>query len=407
NSVNISLVNNGDCTYTFSDANNNLTEINNLNESLVVEDGNLILTDTSGNAISVELQNLSAQTFTTDATAPREFPSILITTDATGTNFNFEVGVIDGLSIQDGSIRQIDLAGASVGSAQLRDNSVTTIAIAENAVTSIKIANNSVTNTKLDKSNIPLSGFAPPNADVNLGNFKIINLAGPTQDQDAANKLYVDNAITAGTADGSETILNNGTNINITGIGTTGSPYVINNTFTEADGSVTNEIQTLTSSDGSVNITTVGPTNTDYNLTVPAATPADGSETEINPGTNITITGNGTSATPYVINGTVNTPDGSETEINSSPTVTVTGTGTSGDPYILTSTGGADGSETIINPSATVTVAGSGTSGDPYVLTSLGGADGSETVVNGSATVTVTGTGTGADPYVLTSADTS
>ena len=143
NSGNISLVDNGDGTYTFSDANSTITQINNLNESLEVEDGNLILTDSAGNTVSVELQNLNAQTFTTDPII-NTFPTIFITQDASGANFNFEVGIINGENIQDGSIKQADLAGSSVGSAQLRDNSVRNVAIADDAIGSPEIINGSI-----------------------------------------------------------------------------------------------------------------------------------------------------------------------------------------------------------------------------------------------------------------------
>ncbi len=44
------------------------------------------------------------------------------------------------------------------------------------------------------------------------------------------------------TADGSETIINAGTDIAITGTGTSANPYVITNSFTEVDGSTTNEL---------------------------------------------------------------------------------------------------------------------------------------------------------------------
>lgn len=60
--------------------------------------------------------------------------------------------------------------------------------------------------------------------------------------------------------DGSETKLTSGININITGIGTIGNPYIINNTYT-----------------------------------------ADGSETKINSGVTTTVSGNGTIATPYIV----------------------------------------------------------------------------------------------------------
>lgn len=67
-----------------------------------------------------------------------------------------------------------------------------------------------------------------------------------------------------------------------------------------------------------------------FDLTV---TPTDGSETKINAGTNVTITGNGTTATPYVINSA--TPNGSETKINSGTTTNVSGVGTIASPYIV------------------------------------------------------------------------
>ena len=143
NSVNISLTDNGDGTYTFSDATNKQTQINNLNESLLVEDGNLILRDSAGNIVSIGLQDLNEYTFTTDAII-NTFPTIFITQDANGSSFNFEVGIINGENIQDGSIKQADLAGSSVGSAQLRDNSVRNVAMADNAVGSPEIINGSI-----------------------------------------------------------------------------------------------------------------------------------------------------------------------------------------------------------------------------------------------------------------------
>jgi hypothetical protein len=62
----------------------------------------------------------------------------------------------------------------------------------------------SVTDTKLDKGNIPLSGFGDADADVNLGNQKLTDVANPTLAQDAATKDYVDTA--------------NSTNANLTGM---------------------------------------------------------------------------------------------------------------------------------------------------------------------------------------------
>lgn len=54
----------------------------------------------------------------------------------------------------------------------------------------------------------------------------------------------------------------------------------------------------------------------------------DGSETKINQGSNVTITGNGTTATPYIINTVL-------AQLTSGVTTAVTGTGASGTPYIV------------------------------------------------------------------------
>lgn len=89
-------------------------------------------------------------------------------------------------------------------------------------------------------------------------------------------------------ADGSETKITSGTGISVTGVGTIGSPYIINNTH-------------------------------------------DGSETKIANGTNTTVSGSGTIGSPYQI--TVPTPDGSETKLVNGTNTTVTGSGTIGSPY--------------------------------------------------------------------------
>jgi len=131
-----------------------------------------------------------------------------------------------------------------------------------------------------------------------------------------------------------------------------------------------------------------------------SASGADGSETVIQAGSLITVTGSGTAGDPYVITGQA--PDGSETVVTAGARVTVTGSGTSGDPYVITADAPAapDGSETIVTAGARATVTGSGTSGDPYVV-AADAPDGSETSVTAGANVTVTGTGTSGDPYVV------
>lgn len=155
---------------------------------------------------------------------------------------------------------------------------------------------------------------------------------------------------------------------------------------------------------------------------------ADGSETKINIGSNLSISGNGTTATPYIItntmvvdgsetkiasgtgtsvtgNGTITTPyqisvDGAETKLTAGTNVTVTGNGSVATPYIINSTG-ADGSETKINAGTNISVTGTGTTGTPYVINNTLTVDGSETKLNGGTTTTVAGNGTIATPYTV------
>ncbi|SEM05408.1 hypothetical protein SAMN04488008_108141, partial [Maribacter orientalis] len=61
----------------------------------------------------------------------------------------------------------------------------------------------------------------------------------------------------------------------------------------DADSNASNEIQTITSTDGSVTVT---PSGINYNLSVPSADP-----TVVTAGTDISVTGDGSTATPYVI----------------------------------------------------------------------------------------------------------
>lgn len=120
----------------------------------------------------------------------------------------------------------------------------------------------------------------------------------------------------------------------------------------------------------------------------------DGSETKINAGTNITITGTGTSATPYVVNASM-TP----TVINSGTNISISGAGTSGNPYIINST--ASGTPTVINAGTNISVTGTGTIGTPYVISNTLVVDGTETKINSGVTTTVTGNGTISTPYIL------
>ncbi|MFO7869418.1 MAG: tail fiber domain-containing protein [Bacteroidales bacterium] len=105
------------------------------------------------------------------------------------------------------------------------------LTIGTGAVTSAKILDGSIANIDLDKTNIPLSGFASASADVDMGSNKITSLAAPTLADDAATKLYVDEHV-------------------------------------DADADATNEIQDISISGNSINIS-LGGTGFDLTTTPP------------------------------------------------------------------------------------------------------------------------------------------
>ena len=101
------------------------------------------------------------------------------------------------------------------------------------------------------------------------------------------------------------------------------------------------QIRTVKSLDSALIVTeTVDEIQLDLNL--PAIVPPDGTETKLVSGTNTTVAGNGSIATPYSVNVSFPTPpDGSETKVIAGTNTTVTGNGTDATPYIINSSGGA------------------------------------------------------------------
>ncbi len=108
------------------------------------------------------------------------------------------------------------------------------------------------------------------------------------------------------------------------------------------------QLRSLKSSDNSV-IVVEGTDEIDLKVVA-----SDGSDTKIANGTNTTVTGNGTVATPYSIS--TPTYDGSETKVMSGANVTITGAGTVASPYIVNSSGGAvQGIENVITTDPLIT----------------------------------------------------
>jgi hypothetical protein len=142
--------------------------------------------------------------------------------------------------------------------------------------------------------------------------------------------------------------------------------------------------KTLTSTDSSVVITS---TTDSVNLSVVAVVPPDGSETKVTAGTNVTVTGNGTIATPYVVNSTdTNTTYSAGTAMS---LVGTTFNNTAPDQVVTLTQGGAT---TITGTYPNFTI----TSTDTNTI-----ADGSETKITDGLNTTITGLGTIGSPYQI------
>lgn len=144
-----------------------------------------------------------------------------------------------------------------------------------------------------------------------------------------------------------------------------------------------------------------------------------GSETKINAGTNVTISGTGTIASPYIISSTAS--GSSEIYFDNGLNTTVSGIGTLSDPYIISATD----TNTTYSAGTAMSLSGTtfnNTSPDQTVVLTQSGAttitgtypnftisstdtntiaDGSETKINSGTTTAITGVGTTASPYTV------
>ncbi|MEK6151708.1 hypothetical protein WIW50_00520, partial [Flavobacteriaceae bacterium 3-367] len=140
---NISLVDNGDNTYTFTDSDGATTDIiNTTNASLAIVNDSLVLTDSDNNTVRTALDDINTQTFSTNAVL-NAIETISI--EQTGNNFNFEVSQITGENIVNGTVNgTLDIQPGSITSTQLQDDAVGPGKIADNVVGSPEIINSSI-----------------------------------------------------------------------------------------------------------------------------------------------------------------------------------------------------------------------------------------------------------------------
>lgn len=154
-------------------------------------------------------------------------------------------------------------------------------------------------------------------------------------------------------SDGGETKVNSGTNTTVTGNGTTATPYVVNSVDTTySAGTAMSLVGTTfnnTAPDQTVTLIPGGATTitgTYPNFTISSInTIADGSETKITAGSGVSVTGTGTTGSPYVVSSTAS-PDtmilrGLITQVGSTnPTFTVSKNTTGGGITSFTRIGG-------------------------------------------------------------------
>ncbi|MUH37694.1 hypothetical protein D9O36_17730 [Zobellia amurskyensis] len=276
--------------------------------------------------------------------------TIVITPTAGGNNFEIAPNSITSDQILNGGINGVDIQNGSIGRGKL----------APNAVDKARIAQNAVGPYAIDRDSLPLSFFnndagfitganvVSGDADnsISVGSdsgaffdatFLEDNIAANTAaiaaDGDKSNTNEIQtlsisgnllsitngNAVTIPTADGSDTNINEGNNITITGNGTAATPYVIN-AANEVDGSITNELITgvLLNASNQLVITEAG-TNTTVDLSSLAG---GGALAQINSTATVTVSGDGSAATPYeltVVGGTGTTQNAAQVPVTATP----------------------------------------------------------------------------------------
>jgi len=296
NSSNISLVDNNDGTFTFTNENGDTT-------------------------------NFTIPTFSANYTGNMGLTSGLKMT-TTGNNINYEVNIIHGQSnIQAGTVTEQSIADNAINNTKLQDNSVKSLEIDNQTIkpediepalanqvlmtnasetnvewvnlnsgiisgqdlttddnsisitngtgtllnaASISVSDGGITEAKLDKSNIRLSGFDLPILPIDMNGNRIINTADPTSQQDVATKNYVDSQINASnqvvvSADANNSITTSGTDggafyddtaiqtniaTNTTDIGTNQTAIATNTTTIGTKENAANKSSDITLADG-------------------------------------------------------------------------------------------------------------------------------------------------------------
>ncbi|WP_321828107.1 beta strand repeat-containing protein [Maribacter dokdonensis] len=321
--------------------------------------------------------------------------TIEITESAAG--YNLEVAknsilgdnIIDGGigpdDIQDNSITQDKLAAESVGSSELRQNAVGSVEIRDGSIAPEDMAN-TIADQVLTTDENGIVQWEDTNDLFDLTFDKL------------DNTLTISRSTTPGVSSISLEALVGSDDQQLD---LTGNILSIENDPNTVDLSTYLQQLSINTAGDEISLTNGG------TITLPQV---NGSETQIIEGNNVTITGNGTAASPYIIStADAVVPDGSETIVTEGNNITITGDGTTATPYVITADDAAvaDGSETLVTEGNNITITGNGTIATPYIINAADAAvvDGTETVLQQGTNVTITGNGSSGNPYVINASE--
>ena len=145
---NVSFVDNGDGTFTFSNGMGPITfDGTGVSNFEINGQGELVLTKSDGTSFTVPLQTQITGSFTADAIV-NDSPTIAITD--TGTALNFEVSEITGENIADGTVN---------GFLDIQFKSITDNQMAAESIGTPELKPTSVTDAKIDFSSVTLGDF--------------------------------------------------------------------------------------------------------------------------------------------------------------------------------------------------------------------------------------------------------
>jgi hypothetical protein len=181
------------------DANEYKTLTGTVNQVNVTHNPGLITLSTPQDIAPSSSPVFNSLTLTNPLTIPNGGTNSAIPLDGSSIMISNGISIVQGEKGTLNTVLHGNPTGApfysQVMNADIAADAVTTDKIMDETIISGDIRDGTIANIDLDKINIPLSGFGAAVLNVDLGSQRIINLQDPVDNQDAATKIYVDNAV--------------------------------------------------------------------------------------------------------------------------------------------------------------------------------------------------------------------